>query len=536
MPKARMDLQAFVGKLLAEDDADVLREGVRVLSQALMEAEVSAQIGAEPYERSGARTAHRNGYRERTWETRVGTIELRVLKIVPGSYFPSLLEPRRRWERALIAVVQEAYVQGVSTRKVDDLVRSLGMEGISRSEVSRMCKELDRQVEAFRNRPIEGNHPYLWLDATFHKVRDGGRVVSMATVKAIGCNDQGERRVLGVDVGPSEDGAFWTGVPALPGCSRAHRGAARDLRRSRRSEGRDRRSAPGRGVAALPGPLHAQPAGSGPQGRPAAVAAFVRTIFAQPDHASAMDQLHRVADGLRPRFPRAAEMLEDAAEDLLAHFHFPAEHRRRLHSTDERVKPPRRTTPSPSRFLGSTLSLGGRGRPRSEEQGAGAGSPAAQLCPFEGLRETRPCGGGRAHRLSRCGGVCAALRLPVLDERPVGQLGLAGELLLSGADLLEGVPGGSPPPSPPGREAGPELEGPELLGGERRTLERVVLLLDHEVPAQDGEFAGHGHGRDVLSSPTPHPLVEGPKRPRGLGRGPGRLHEHASGMGPGPAW
>jgi putative transposase len=159
MAKHRMDVTTFVGKLLEETDIDLLREGVRVLAQVLMDAEVTAQIGAEPYERSEERTAHRNGYPTRTWDTRVGTVELRVPKIAPGIYFPSLLEPRRRAERALAAVVQEAYVKGVSTRKVDDLVRALGMDGISKSEVSRICKALDAEVEAFRTRAIEGAHP-----------------------------------------------------------------------------------------------------------------------------------------------------------------------------------------------------------------------------------------------------------------------------------------------------------------------------------------------------------------------------------------
>src|SRR5438874_11002776 len=210
MAKHRMDVSAFVGKLLEAEDVDVLREGVRVLAQALMDAEVSSQIGAELYERTDARTAHRNGYRTRTWDTRVGTVELRVPKIAPGSYFPALLEPRRRAERALAAVVQEAYVKGISTRKVDDLVRALGIDGISRCEVSRLCKELDREVDAFLNRPIEGEHPYVWLDATFHKVREGGRVVPMATVVAVGVNTDGWRQVLGVVAGQSEDHDLWT--------------------------------------------------------------------------------------------------------------------------------------------------------------------------------------------------------------------------------------------------------------------------------------------------------------------------------------
>ncbi len=210
MATKRMDFSSFVGKLLQEEETDVLREGIRVLAQALMDADVSSHIGAELYERTDARTAHRNGYRTRTWDTRVGTVELRVPKITPGTFFPSLLEPRRRAERALAAVVQEAYVKGISTRKVDDLVRALGMDGISRSEVSRICKGLDAEVEAFRTRPIEGEHPYVWLDATFHKVREGGRVVSLATVVAVGVSAEGWRQVLGTDVGPSEDEAFWT--------------------------------------------------------------------------------------------------------------------------------------------------------------------------------------------------------------------------------------------------------------------------------------------------------------------------------------
>jgi putative transposase len=210
MANPRMDVTAFVGKLLEEEDTDLLREGVRVLAQALMETEVSSQIGAAPYERSGSRTAYRNGYRTRTWDTRVGTIELKIPKVTAGTYFPSLLEPRRRAEKALHAVICEAYVKGVSTRKVDDLVRALGIDGISKSEVSRMCKVLDAEVEAFRARPIDDEFPYVWLDATYHKVREGDRVIAVANVVAIGVNTAGERRILGTDCGPAEDEAFWT--------------------------------------------------------------------------------------------------------------------------------------------------------------------------------------------------------------------------------------------------------------------------------------------------------------------------------------
>ena len=209
MATQRMDVTSFVGKLLEQDDVDALREGVQVLAQLLMEAEVSGQIGAAHYERSSERTAYRNGYRTRRWDTRVGTIELKIPKVTAGAYFPSLLEPRRRAEKALHSVVVEAYVKGVSTRKVDDLVRALGIDGISRSEVSRICKSLDGEVKAFLHRPIEQPCPYLWLDATFHKVREAGRVVSVATVVAVGVTDGGERTILGAATGPSEDHQFW---------------------------------------------------------------------------------------------------------------------------------------------------------------------------------------------------------------------------------------------------------------------------------------------------------------------------------------
>ncbi len=205
----RIGLVELLRKAQMERDTNFLREGVRVLSQALMELEVSEQLGAGRHERTDSRTGYRNGYRNRDWDTRVGTVELAVPKVRDGSYFPSLLEPRKRAERALVAVVQEAYVQGVSTRRVDELVKSLGMTGISKSQVSRLCQELDEEVERFRNRPLQGSYPYLWLDATFVKAREQGRVVSQAVVIAIGVNAEGVREVLGLDVGPSEDGGFW---------------------------------------------------------------------------------------------------------------------------------------------------------------------------------------------------------------------------------------------------------------------------------------------------------------------------------------
>jgi transposase-like protein len=309
-------------------------EGIRVLSQALMESEVAGLIGAERHERTGDRTAYRNGSRTRTWDTRVGTIELAIPKVRPGTYFPSLLQPRRRAEHALLAAIQEAYVHGISTRKVDDLVKALGLDGISKSEVSRIVGELDPLVAAFRTRPLTGEHRYLWLDATYHKVRVEGRVISQATVVAIGITSDGDRQVLGVDVGPSEERAFWTAFlrslvkRGLTGVrlviSDAHEGLKQAI------------------TTVLSGAMWQRCRvhfmrnllATVPHSMREAIAAVVRTIFAQPDHASALSQLRKVADGLRPRFPRAATLLEEAAEDILAYRHLPVEHQRQLHSTN----------------------------------------------------------------------------------------------------------------------------------------------------------------------------------------------------------
>ena len=266
----RIGLKELLRKAHMEHDADFLKEGVRALSQALMEMEVEEHIGAGRYERTEGRSGHRNGYRERTWDTRAGAIELKVPRVRDSSYFPSLLEPRRRAERALSAVVQEAYVHGVSTRKVDDLVKALGMTGISKSRVSELCEELDEEVERFRNRGLEGPYPYVWLDATYVKARQDGRVASVAVVIAVGVKAQtGEREILGLDVGPSEDGAFWTSfLRSLVGrglsgvrlvTSDAHRGL----------KGAVQTVLVGSLLAAMPGALHAQRPFPGAQGGPA---------------------------------------------------------------------------------------------------------------------------------------------------------------------------------------------------------------------------------------------------------------------------
>lgn len=317
-----------------EADTDWLREAVRGMVQELMDAEVSAQIGAGRYERTEERSTQRNGYRSRTWDTRVGSIELAIPKVRHGSYFPSFLEPRRRAEQALVAVVAEAYVQGVSTRKVEALVQSLGIDGLSKSEVSRLCASLDEQVTAFRERRLDAVYPYLWLDARYEHVREDRRVQSMAVVVAYGVRADGVRDVLGVSVDRGEDVACWRaflqdlvargvrGVQLV--ISDAHPGLKQAVREVFVGASWQRcRVHFLRNVLALV-----------PKSAQAMVAATVRTIFEQPDRQAAQAQLAHVVGVLSERFPRVVRLLEDAEEEVFTFYDFPVAHRRQIYSTN----------------------------------------------------------------------------------------------------------------------------------------------------------------------------------------------------------
>ena len=314
-------------------DADLLREMIRYVAQRMMDMDVESLCQAAYGERTAERANSRNGYRERQWDTRTGSVELKIPKLRKGSYFPGFLEPRRTAEKALAAVIQEAYIQGISTRSVDDLVKSMGMTGISKSQVSRLCEEIDERVGAFLSRPIEGDWPYLWIDATYLKVRQAGRIVSVAVIIAVAVNTDGVREILGLEIGPSEAEPFWTsflrsltrrglrGVKLV--ISDAHEGlkaaAAKVLsctwQRCKVHFLRNALAHAGKGQRQM-------------------VLALINTIFAQETPEAASDQWRAVADQLRERFPKLAEMMDEAEPDVLAFMSFPKAHRTQIHSTN----------------------------------------------------------------------------------------------------------------------------------------------------------------------------------------------------------
>jgi putative transposase len=328
----RMTIEEVVREVLRDEHGDVIRESVRAVAQELMEAEISELIGAQHGERTEDRATHRNGYRPRRWDTRAGEIELQIPKMRQGSYFPSFLQPRKRSEQALVSVVQQAYVCGVSTRRVDQLVESLGLR-ISKSEVSRIAGLLDEQVRAFRERPLEGRYPYLFVDAKIEKVRDGGRVQRKCVVIAHAVHETGRREIIGLDVGEAETEAFWTEflrslvARGLVGVqltiSDAHPGLKaaiarvlgspwqrctvhflRDLRGHARKDQHD------------------------------ALGAVIRSIFTADSGAEARRRFADAVASLEPRLAKIARLLEEAEDDVLAFYAFPAAHHSKLRSTN----------------------------------------------------------------------------------------------------------------------------------------------------------------------------------------------------------
>ena len=327
------DKVALIDLIEKSGDAGFVRDLLAFAAERLMEAEVGGLTGAAKGERTAARLNIRNGYRDRAWDTRLGRIDLRIPKLRKGSYFPGFLEPRRTAERALAAVIQEAYVQGISTRSVDELVQAMGLAGVSKSEVSRICAEIDERVGAFLNRPIEGAWPYLWIDATYVKVREGGRIISTAVIIAIAVNTDGRREVLGLATGPSEAEPFWTsflrsltrrglrGVKLV--ISDSHEGLKKAVAKVLSSTWQRCRVHFMRNALAHIGTKQRQ-----------MVAAAIRTAFTQETQEAARVEWRAVADRLRERFPKLGSLMDDAEDDVLAHLAFPKEHWPQLHSTN----------------------------------------------------------------------------------------------------------------------------------------------------------------------------------------------------------
>ncbi|WP_037284440.1 IS256 family transposase, partial [Rubellimicrobium mesophilum] len=326
------DRMALMEALQKADDGNFLRSLAETVLQILMEADVEGLIGAGRYERSGERSTWRNGYRDRSLDTRLGPLNLRIPKLRTGSYFPPFLEARKTTEKALVSVIQEAWVAGVSTRKVDDLVQAMGLSGISKSQVSKLCKEIDERVGAFLKRPLEGEWPYLWLDATYLKVREGGRIVSVAAIIAVAANRDGRREIVGLHIGPSEAETFWAtflkdlvrrglrGVRLV--ISDAHEGLKAAIQRVIGATWQRCRVHFMRNALA-----HVS------KGQHTVVAAAIRQAFLQPDHKAASETWRHVADQLRVRWPKLGALMDQAEADVLAYMTFPSQHRVKLHST-----------------------------------------------------------------------------------------------------------------------------------------------------------------------------------------------------------
>jgi putative transposase len=314
-------------------DGDFLRAVAEAVLQILMESDAEGLIGASRHERSPERLNYRNGYRDRTLDTRLGQLQLRVPKLRQGSYFPPFLEPRKMTEKALVAVIQEAWIGGVSTRRVDDLVQAMGLSGISKSQVSKLCKDIDERVNAFLERPLEGEWPYLWLDATYLKVREGGRIVSVAAIIAVAVDTDGRREIVGLSIGPSEAETFWsTFLKSL--VRRGLKGVKLVI--SDAHEGLKHAIGKVLGAAWQRCRVHWMRCALArvPKGQQTVVAAALRQAFLQADHDTAHQTWRQVADQLRPRWPKLATLMDDGEHDVLAFMAFPVQHRTKLHSTN----------------------------------------------------------------------------------------------------------------------------------------------------------------------------------------------------------
>src|SRR6476660_824637 len=330
MTEERLALSELLEKA---GEGDFLRAVAEAVLQLLMEADVEGLIGAGRYERSVERATWRNGYRDRALDTRLGSLQLRIPKLRQGSYFPPFLEARKVSEKALIGVIQEAWIGGVFTRRVDELVQAMGLSGISKSQVSKLCKDIDERVNAFLERPIEGEWPYLWLDATYLKVREGGRIVSVAAIIAVAVSTDGPREIVGLGIGPSEAEPFWssfikglvrrglTGVKLV--ISDAHDGLRHAITRVLGATWQRCRVHWMRNALA-----HV------PKGQHTMVAAAIRQAFLQPDAEAARQTWRHVADQLRPRWPKLAALMDDSEHDVLAYMTFSPQHRTKLHSTN----------------------------------------------------------------------------------------------------------------------------------------------------------------------------------------------------------
>src|SRR5271165_6239965 len=315
MTEERMVLAELLEK---SGEGDFLRTVAEAVLQMLMEADIEGLIGAGRYERSGERTTWRNGFRERSLDTRLGSLQLRIPKLRQGSYFPPFLEARKTSEKALAAVIQEAWVGGVSTRRVDDLVQAMGLAGISKSTVSKLCKDIDDRVNAFLDRPLAGEWPYLWLDATYLRQREGGRIVSVAAIIAVAANTEGKREIVGLHIGPSEAETFWAtflksmlrrglhGVKLV--ISDAHEGLKAAIRRVVGASWQRCRVHWMRNALSYV-----------PKGQQSMVSAALRQAFIQPDRAQTSQTLRHVADQLRGKWPKLGAFIDESERDVLAH-------------------------------------------------------------------------------------------------------------------------------------------------------------------------------------------------------------------------